>query len=69
VEQVEELVGVLAHDHRLEVVDGHVLLQTQVDLASVNDEPGLCLAMRSVQVLSRERDVRMGMNRQPLAGI
>ena len=44
-------------------------VQTQVNLASLHDEPGVRLAVRSVQVLSRERDVRMGMYGEPLPSI
>ncbi len=69
VEQAEQRVDVLAHDHWLEVIDGHVLLQTQVDLAPIDDEPGLRFAVRPAEVLSRERDVRMRMHGQALPGI
>jgi hypothetical protein len=45
VEQAEECVDVLAHHQGLKVINGHVSLQTDVDLAAADDVPRLGLAM------------------------
>ena len=57
------------HHQRLELVDGYILLQAQVNLSAVDDVPGLGLAVRPAEVLSGERSVRMRMDRKALTGI
>ena len=69
VKQVEHRIDVLAQHQRLEVLDGPILHLTQIDLASVDDLPGLRFSVRPAQVLSGERTVRIGMDGQALAGI
>ena len=69
VEQTEHRVDVLVHHQRLELVDPHVLLQAQVDHATVEDVPRLSFAVRPAEVLSDERGVRVCMYGQALTGI
>jgi hypothetical protein len=61
-EQSAHPVDVLAHDQREEVIQDHILLEAQVDLTAVQDEPRLRFAVRSAQVPSRERPIRMSMD-------
>ena len=68
VKHAEKSVDVLAHHQRLEVVAGYVLLQAQVDLSTFEDVPGLGFAVRPAEVNSRERGMRMRMDRQSLTG-
>ena len=69
VEQREERVDVLAHHQRLQVINGHVSLQTEVNLTTIDDVAGLGFAMRPVEVHCRKRGVRMGMYREALSGV
>ena len=45
------------------------LVRAQVDVSAFDDVPGLRFAVRPAQVLSRERDMRMGVHWKALSGI
>ena len=69
VEQAKHCLDLLADHQRLEIVDGEVLPQAEVDVSAFDDVPGLGFAVPPAEVLCRERGMRMSMHRKALTGV
>src|SRR4029453_17017348 len=68
VQQAEQLVDVLVPHQRLEPIDGHVLRQSQVDFAALDDVPRLGLTVRPAEVPARPPTRRGGGDRDAASG-